>query len=159
MVNGEKFEFTELSINPTKAEIESPRKPILNGKLKLNKKVIFIRPYPGLDFSKIAIGEDTGAVLLMTYHSSTARTAGKGSVLTLIENCHKRGIDVYCTPCKNKNEHYKSSAELIKAGCLPIYSTSPESSYAKLLLACNTDINLLNHNIYFETVSHHCQDN
>jgi len=45
-------------------------------------------------------------------------TAGKGSVLTLIENCHKRGIDVYCTPCKNKNEHYKSSAELIKAGCL-----------------------------------------
>lgn len=158
-VNGEKFEFTEFSINPTKAEIESPRKPILNGKLKLNKKVVFIRPYPGLDFSKIAVGEDTGAVLLMTYHSSTARTAGKGSVLTLIENCHKRGIDVYCTPCKNKNEHYKSSAELIKAGCLPIYSTSPESSYAKLLLACNTDINLLNHNIYFETVSHHCQDN
>jgi len=41
----------------------------------------------------------------------------------------KMGLDVYCTPCKNKNEHYKSSAELIKAGCLPIYSTSPESSY------------------------------
>ncbi|MCI5655555.1 MAG: asparaginase domain-containing protein [Candidatus Pseudoruminococcus sp.] len=151
-MNDEKFEFTKLSINPTKTEIEEPRKPILNGKLSLNKKIIFIRPYPGLNFSNIVISEDTGAVLLMTYHSSTARTAGNGSVLTLIENCRKCGIDVYCTPCKNKNEHYKSSTELIKAGCMPIYSTSPESSYAKLLLACNTDVSLLNRNIYFEVV-------
>lgn len=154
-MNNGKFEFTELLTNPNKAEIEKPRKPIFNGELSLDKKVVFVRPYPGLDFSNIIINEDVGAVLLMTYHSQTARTAGKGSVLTLIENCHKRGIDIYCTPCKNQDEHYKSSAELISAGCLPIYRTSPESSYTKLLLAYNTDINLINHDIYFEWVPTH----
>lgn len=151
-VNDKKFEFTDLITNPDKAEIEQNREAILSGRLSLGKKVVFVRQYPGLDFGNIVIGEDVGAVLLMTYHSQTARTVGKGSAVTLIKNCHKRGIDVYCTPFKSKDENYKSSAELLKLGCLPIYKTSPESAYAKLLLACNTDMKLVDRNIYFERV-------
>ncbi len=151
-MNDGKFEFTDLLTNPDKAEIEQKREAILSGRLTLNKKVIFIRQYPGLDFSNIIIDKNVGAVLLMTYHSQTARTVGKGSTLSLIERCHSLGIDVYCTPFKNLSEYYKSSAELIRLGCLPIYKTSPESSYAKLLLACNTDMNLIKRDIYFETL-------
>ena len=151
-VNDGKFEFTDLITNPDKAEIEQKREAILSGRLSLDKKVIFIRQYPGLDFGNIVIGEDVGAVLLLTYHSQTARTVGKGSAVTLIENCHNRGIDVYCSPFKNRDEYYKSSAELLKLGCLPIYKTSPESAYAKLLLACNADMKLVDRNIYFERV-------
>lgn len=152
-INDSKFEFTELLTNPSKAELEKKRTSILSNKLKINKKVLFIRQYPGLDFSNIIIGEDIGAVLLQTYHSQTARTVGKGSAVTLIENCQKNGIDVYCTPFKNKNENYKSSSELIELGCIPIYQTSAESAYAKLLLACNEDMSILERNIYFEIVS------
>lgn len=151
-MNDGKFEFTELLSNPSKSEIEQKRSPILSERLSLDKQVIFIRQYPGLDFGSIIIGENVGAVLLLTYHSQTARISGNGSAVTLIENCHKRGIDVYCAPFKNQNEYYKSSSELIKLGCLPIYKTSPESAYAKLLLACNTDIKLIDRDIYFETI-------
>lgn len=149
-VNGESFEFSPLSINPDRSEIESPRRSVLNGKLSLNRRVAFIRPYPGLDFGNIHISKDIGAVLLMTYHSQTAHTKGEGSVLSLVENCRKRGIKIYCTPFKSRSENYKSNAELINAGCLPIYMTSPESSYAKLLLSCNSDPSLMEKNIYFE---------
>lgn len=149
-VNDGTFEFTDIIINPDKNKIEQKRKPILSDRLSLSKKVILVRQYPGLDFGNIIIGEDVGAVLLVTYHSQTARTTGKGNVSLLVENCRKRDINVYCTPFKNKNENYKSSAELMKLGCIPIYKTSAESAYAKLLLACNIGMNLLERDIYFE---------
>lgn len=151
-IDGGKFELTQLEINPDKSEIEREHERAFSGILSLKKRVLIIRPYPGFDFSSIAIGDDVGAVLVMTYHSQTTRTNGNGSCLTLIERCHECGIDVYCAPFKKRSEYYKTSVELLELGCIPLCAISPESAYAKLLLACNMDIKLLERNIYFEEI-------
>lgn len=151
-VNDDKFEFTPLEINPNKSQIEHNREKAFSGRLSLRKKVLFIRPYPGLDFGSISINDNIGAVLLMTYHSQTARTQGFGSARTLIKQCHEFGIDVYCAPFKSRDKYYRTSVELLELGCLPFRACSPESSYAKLLLACNMDIKLLENDIYFEEI-------
>lgn len=136
-VNGDKFEPTPLDFNPTKEQIEQPKERIIPNRLSLNKRVLMIRQYPGLDFENILIAEDIGAVLIITYHSQTARTQGKGNVLKLIEKCSNRGIPVYCAPFKARREYYATSLSLMSFGCRPMYDISPESAYAKLLLECN----------------------
>lgn len=151
-VDGEVFEPTPLSINPSKSQIESRREKTFSDKLSLCKNILMIRSYPGFNYNDIVINDTVGAVLIVPYHSQTARTQGKGSVSALIDRCHKRNIPVYCAPFKGRDKYYKTSLELLELGCIPLYAISPESAYCKLLIACSMDIGILDKDIYFEEI-------
>lgn len=116
-----------------------------------DKKVQIIQPYPSMDYDNIPIGENTGAVLHMTYHSGTVSE----KALTLLEKCKAKGIPMYLCSLKSEAKNiYETSDILLKNGAIPLYDISKESAYAKLLLAVNMwndDIlGFMKQNIYFE---------
>lgn len=87
--------------------------------------------------------EDTAAVLYSPYHSATACTdvsEGKSYALTeFIKRCITKNIMVYICGLKRKVPIYSTVAEIIKAGSIPIYTTSAVAAYMKLLLAYNQE--------------------
>ena len=148
--------FIKNSVSPSLDEIYKKRQPITN-RLSLKKDVLIIRPYPSMNYSSINIDGNIGAVLHITYHSSTAKTDGENSAVKLLEKCKKSNIDFYCASFKNRNSAlYETSNILIKNGAFPLYNISDESAYAKLLLCYNSDIvdkkAFMEHDIYFEEV-------
>ena len=129
---------------------------ILHDDLKLKKRVLMIRPYPGLDYKNISIDENTGAILHVMYHSATAKSDGENSAMYLLEQCKKGKIPFFCASFKNSGNIYESSAPLLNEGAIPLCGISNESAYAKLLLACaQKELSLqdfMKREIYFETV-------
>ncbi|MGR9052700.1 MAG: asparaginase domain-containing protein, partial [Gammaproteobacteria bacterium] len=103
-----------------------------------SERVMMIRPYPGLDYSRIdTAGVD--AVLHDLYHSGTAcATAQWGdqySLVAFIEHCSEQGVTVYLAPAFKSESAYQSTRALLAAGAEMIWNMSLEASYAKLLLA------------------------
>ena len=121
--------------------------------VEFRKSVYMITPYPSLDYDKIVIDENTGAVLHLTYHSATVSQ----KALTLLDRCRDRGIPMYmCSFQSSAGSMYETSDIMLKNGALPLYDLNKESAYAKLLLAVNLysdDIEkFMNKNIYYEGV-------
>ncbi|MDD6490092.1 MAG: asparaginase domain-containing protein [Clostridia bacterium] len=132
--------FVKNPLSPSLYEIYKKRQPITN-RLSLKKDVLMIRPYPSMNYSSINLNGNIGAVLHITYHSSTAKTDGENSALAFLEKCKKADIDFYCASFKDKNSAlYETSNILIKNDAIPLYNISNESAYAKLLLCYNCDI-------------------
>lgn len=130
-------------------------KAVINKKLvSLNKKVMLIRPYPGMSYDNINL-EGVSAVVHYMYHSATACTAGnETSVLKFAERCAENKIKIYSASYKNENlkEIYKSSSEMIDKGIIPMFNISPEAAYAKVLISENTEGADVSKNWYFEIV-------
>ena len=65
---------------------------------------------------------------------------GKSYALTeFIKRCITKNIMVYICGLKRKVPIYSTVAEIIKAGSIPIYTTSAVAAYMKLLLAYNQE--------------------
>ena len=146
--------FNKNATVPTLDEIYKKRQPITK-RLSLKKDVLMIYPYPSMNYSSIKLDSNIGAVLHITYHSSTAKTDGENSALKFLEKCKKMNIDFYCASFKGKSSAlYETSNILIENGAIPLYDISNESAYAKLLLCYNSDIAdkkaFMKQNIYFE---------
>ena len=115
------------------------------------KSVCMIMPYPSLDYDKIILDDNTGAVLHLTYHSATVCR----KALTLLERCTEKGIPLYmCSFRHCAGSMYETSSLMLKNGAVPLYDMNKESAYAKLLLAINmsggdTD-KFMSKNIYYE---------
>lgn len=115
------------------------KSPLYNGRLSLDKNVLMIRPYPSLNYKSIAVDENTGAVLHLTYHSATAKTDGDNSALTLLRHCREAGIPMYLAAFKPQcRSVYETSDVLIKNGAIPLCNITDEAAYARVLIACNT---------------------
>ncbi len=147
--------FTCLSDNPEQNSLIShTNKLSLKLPLKLEKDILMIRAYPSLRYDLIKLDNNIGAVLHITYHSSTACSDNDNSVLTLISECERYGIKLYmCSFKSSGNPIYESTDTLIKAGAVPLPHMSDESAYSKLLLSCNLPESrheLINKNLYFE---------
>ena len=123
--------------------LSRPRKRIFHNDVKFGKRVLFIEGYPAMDFGCFVPNEDTAAVLYLPYHSATACTdvsEGKSYALTeFIKRCITKNIMVYICGLKRKVPIYSTVAEIIKAGSIPIYTTSAVAAYMKLLLAYNQE--------------------
>lgn len=119
------------------------RERIFHEDIKFRKRVLFIEGYPAMDFGCFVPSDDTVAVLYSPYHSATACTdvsEGKNYALTeFIKRCITKNIMVYICGLKRKVPIYSTVAEIIKAGSIPIYSTSAVTAYMKLLLAYNQE--------------------
>lgn len=123
--------------------LSRPRERIFHNDVKFGKRVLFIECYPAMDFGCFVPNEDTAAVLYSPYHSATACTdvsEGKSYALTeFIKRCITKNIMVYICGLKRKVPIYSTVAEIIKAGSIPIYTTSAVAAYMKLLLAYNQE--------------------
>lgn len=123
--------------------LSRPRERIFHEDIKFRKLVLFIEGYPAMDFDCFVPNEDTAAVLYSPYHSATACTdvsEGESYALTeFIKRCITKNIMVYICGLKRKVPIYSTVAEIIKAGSIPIYSTSAAAAYMKLLLAYNQE--------------------
>ena len=123
--------------------LSRPRERIFHNDVKFGKRVLFIEGYPAMDFGCFVPNEDTAAVLYSPYHSATACTdvsEGKSYALTeFIKRCITKNIMVYICGLKRKVPIYSTVAEIIKAGSIPIYTTSAVAAYMKLLLAYNQE--------------------
>ena len=123
--------------------LSRPRERIFHNDVKFEKRVLFIEGYPAMDFECFVPNEDTAAVLYSPYHSATACTdvsEGKSYALTeFIKRCITKNIMVYICGLKRKVPIYSTVEEIIKAGSIPIYTTSAVAAYMKLLLAYNQE--------------------
>lgn len=125
-------------INPSEKKCDGlPFKP--GESVRFDRKVLVIRPYPGLDYNFFSLTGDTAAVLHRLYHSSTACTAkGEYSLLEFIKKCVERGIPFYASPFRLPGaDLYAGSKSLLEAGAVPVYELSLEAAYAKLMLKYN----------------------
>jgi L-asparaginase/Glu-tRNA(Gln) amidotransferase subunit D len=107
-------------------------------KAVFSKRVLLIKPYPGLDYSYFDLSA-VDVVLHDLYHSGTACTSGQWgadfSLLTFIKRCRERGIKVYLAPAIKSENAYETTRALLEAGAEMIWNMSLESAYGKLLLA------------------------
>lgn len=137
--------FNDFSIFSGVSEnmLSRPRKRIFHNDVKFEKRVLFIEGYPAMDFGCFMPNGDTVAVLYSPYHSATACTdvsEGKSYALTeFIKRCITKNIMVYICGLKRKVPIYSTVEEIIKAGSIPIYTTSAVAAYMKLLLAYNQE--------------------
>ncbi|MBQ4522355.1 MAG: asparaginase [Lachnospiraceae bacterium] len=106
--------------------------------LKLEKRVLGIRIYPGLDFDVYDL-TNVNAVLCYLYHSATASIEGTNtSILRFIQRCKEKGIPVFAASFKSGEKGgYVTKNEILRAGATPLYDLSFESAYMKLLIGIN----------------------
>lgn len=102
-----------------------------------SKKVLLIKPYPGLDYSHFQL-DQVEAIIHELYHSGTAcATSDWGenhSLPAFIEKCNHHQISLYMAPAIKSVDAYESSRTLQNLGAKMIWNMSLESAYVKLLL-------------------------
>lgn len=112
---------------------------------KLERNVLLLKPYVGLNYHCISLEDDVKAVVHGLYHSSTAcvgndegRNSRNGyaqdSILWFLEKCYEKNISVIVTPCR-ENALYVSGDKMLKNGAIPVYGMTIEMVYVKVLLA------------------------
>lgn len=100
---------------------------------RVSDNVLLIHPYPMLDYSRLAAG-GVRAVLHTLYHSSTLDSAN-----ALVFMNELGGVPFYLASLRSGRQNYRTTADMLAAGALPLYDISPECAYMKLLLACAQD--------------------
>lgn len=149
--------FRLLAQSPTPEELRDFVPPLIIQRLpELSKEVLLLRPYPSFPYDQIRLSEHIGAVLQITYHSSTASSEPQNSALTLLHRCREAGVPFYMASFSQSiPELYATSHVLVQNGAIPLYDLSDEAAYAKLLLCCNlphVPALLAGKDLYFETV-------
>ncbi len=105
----------------------------------LNRKVMQLLCYPGLDLRQIQPRPETAAVLLRLYHSGTAPVEGEEGAAAFLEQMERIGISCYLLGSKLKKEaRYVTAYELSAGGGKFLsHRLTPEAAYCGLLLAVN----------------------
>lgn len=99
----------------------------------IGDRVLLIHPYPMQDYGALsALGKR--AVLHTLYHSSTLDS---GRAIPFFRSVVD--MPVYLASFRSGRQIYRTAADAIAAGAIPLTDISPECAYAKLLLACAQD--------------------
>ncbi|MCA0756159.1 asparaginase [Paenibacillus sp. N4] len=137
-----RFQWHDHPHNPMPESLRSASKAGLEwepGTLKLEDGIVYIKPYPGLNYSYYDFSERRPkAVLHDLHHSGTASAIRKGpySLPQFIADCRALDIDVYICPIKDRSAAlYASSLRLIEAGAVILENMSMEAAVTKLMLA------------------------
>lgn len=116
--------------NSEKEDIDIPE--------KLERGVLKIEPYSGLDYSAYSL-ENVKAVIHGTYHSMTAcadvsEEEEDFSILSMIKRCSNRNIPFFISPSMGRTEDDYASARMISdSGAIPLYGMTSEMAYMKLV--------------------------
>lgn len=139
-----KLEFNAHPLNPTEIELQNRKilqwpSFIQDASFTFNR-VLYIKPYIGIDYSWIQWNADTKPVAIVhdLYHSGTACAGEEGvaSLISLIERAKADGIPVYLSPIRDLNEAiYASTGLLVEAGAYPVSGLSVEATLAKVHLS------------------------
>lgn len=128
--------------NPTIEELRGrslASSPWQAGGSGLQSGLLYIKPFPGIDYSYYNFSQHAPkAVLHDLYHSGTAGASAPGnhSLIRFAEHCAKHGVDLYLCPLKDRSEAlYASSMKLLEAGVTFIENMSIEAALMKLTLA------------------------
>lgn len=140
MTSGRTFRWIEDRRNP-KPDRLPPRKSSLQESkaLRLEDNILYIKPYPGLNYDLYDFRSVRPRVILHDlHHSGTANALETGaySLTAFIKRCSSVGIDCYLCPIKDASDAlYESSHRLIEAGARFIENMSIEAALTKLMLA------------------------
>jgi L-asparaginase len=102
------------------------------------KNIVFLKTYPGLDYSIYDFRQKPDAVLIETYHSGTAKTVsadGTENILDFTERMTGAGIPVYAAPFDSRIGLYESSAAMQSKGLRFLPDITAAAAYVKLLIA------------------------
>ncbi|WP_264021876.1 asparaginase [Mycolicibacterium canariasense] len=104
------------------------------GPVEFGDRVLYLRPYPGLDYRAIdPAGFD--AVVHETYHSGTACAVGAStSVLDFARRCGAAGVPVFLGPVPDDVAAYESVTGFAAAGLIPFRWMRAETAYVKTSL-------------------------
>lgn len=108
--------------------------------LRANKKIIFknrvmlIKEYPFADYKGIVIDSSVKAVLVIGYHSGTAK---EKTINSLYEKCSKQGVELYLQGLNCESAVYSSTEKMMKKGVNIIYNDTPEYAFAELMFKVN----------------------
>jgi len=101
----------------------------------ISDSIALIHPYPLLDYAALNL-QGKRAVLHTLYHSATLDS---GRAVPAIKPLFEAGVPVYLGSLRSGKALYKTTADMIAAGAIPLYDISPECAYMKLLLAVSQD--------------------
>ena len=101
----------------------------------IGDSIALIHPYPLLDYSALNL-QGKKAVLHTLYHSATLDSE---RAVTAFRPLIEAGVPVYLSSLRSGKALYKTTADMIAAGAIPLYDISPECAYMKLLLAASQD--------------------
>ena len=99
---------------------------------RVTDSIAVIHPYPMLDYDLNLGGKR--AVLHTLYHSSTLDS---GRAIPFLRGMGK--VPMYLASFRSGHELYRTAADTIAAGAIPLTDISPECAYVKLLLAAAQD--------------------
>lgn len=143
-VKNGKLEYNAHALNPTEADLrdrEVKQWPsyIHEADFSFNR-VLYIKPYIGIDYSWIQWTADTKPVAIVhdLYHSGTACAGEENmtSLISLVKRAKADRIPVYLSPIRDLNEAiYASTGELVGAGAYPVSGLSIEATLAKVHLS------------------------
>ncbi|WP_028608363.1 asparaginase [Paenibacillus harenae] len=140
MVN-RRFQWREHERNPKPDDLRN--RPLAQpgwepDTLAIDDSIVYIKPYPGLNYSFYDFSaHQPKAVLHDLHHSGTACAVPEGpySLPQFIAGCRALGIDFYICPIKDRSDAlYSSSQRLIDAGAIVIEKLSAEAALMKLML-------------------------
>jgi len=112
-----------------------------SGVVKFSTDILYIRPYPGLDYGCYAFGgRKPRAVLHGVYHSATANSLPaegyRSSLTDFAAYCREQGVDLYAAPAKNAGTAlYQSADTFMRAGVRGLRQMTVEAALVKLMLA------------------------
>jgi L-asparaginase len=115
---------------------QHPRQ-IFNLAPRFDKKILLIKPYPGLDYRHFNL-EQVDCVLHDLYHSGTAcatEASSPYSLLYFLSTCQSQNIPVFLAPIIKQASAYDSTQQLKEHSAEFIWNMTLEAAYAKLLLA------------------------
>lgn len=124
---------------PTKEELNRISERSFPLPETFERKILMIRPYPGMSYGQFDLSGPPAAVLHYLYHSATACVAGEEeSFFAFAQKCGKLGIPLYVASLKaHRDSRYASGEAVLRTGAVPMYNISPEAAYAKLLIGYN----------------------
>jgi L-asparaginase len=131
------FERNDNDFNPTPEQIEAPS-PIQIPCFPKEKKIVYLKAYPGIDYSIINFKEKPDAIIHGLYHSGTACASPsdrKNSIVEFARQCIDQGIDFYAAPFDDRQKMYASSNIMQKTGVQFIKNVSCVAAYVKLVIA------------------------
>lgn len=100
---------------------------------QITDSVLMIHPYPLLDYDAIDLSGKR-AVLHTLYHSSTLDSERAIAFMKRLGD-----VPLYLASFFSGKDRYRTAADAIAAGAIPLTDLSPECAYVKLVLACAQD--------------------
>ena len=99
----------------------------------ITDSVLVIHPYPLLDYTALNVSGKR-AVLHTLYHSATLDSERAIAFMKTLG-----GVPLYLASFFGIKRLYRTAADAMDAGAIPLTDISPECAYMKLLLACAQD--------------------